>query len=152
MRISQPAPVKELNASRDPSGEMCGEREMVPNVVSRVLIGAVVVHGPDFLVSAARADVENLRFGNAVNSAAQTQDDLVSKLVRNRSRPLRRCGVCVLLAEHLRGRNVLHVVQPALHGDVVTQRRKISKYQHGCIRRRCAPGIELHVCRSADRA
>ena len=34
MRISHPAPVKELNASRDPSGEMWGEREMVPRVVS----------------------------------------------------------------------------------------------------------------------
>ena len=47
-----------------------------------VLIGAIVVHHPDFFgVLAEDFDVEDFGFGNAGDTAAETQDDFVGKLM-----------------------------------------------------------------------
>ena len=43
---------------------------------------AVIIHLPDFFVSAARADEIDLALSDAVDSAAQAKDDLIGEAVR----------------------------------------------------------------------
>src|SRR5437667_5354231 len=123
---------------------MGGERNR-PQRSYGMLIRAVVVHRPNFLVAATGAHIINLRFRDTIDSSAQPEDDFVREFVRYDTGSLGGCCVGVLLAQHLRRSSVLHIVEPALNHDVVSRRRQISKYQHGCIRRRRTPGIKLYV-------
>ena len=68
----------------------------------RVLIGAVVVHGPDFFVPAAAADKIDFAFRDALDAAAQAEDDLVGKLVRDDAGGVAGGRILILLAQHLR--------------------------------------------------
>ena len=47
-----------------------------------MLIGAVVIHGPDFFVAAAAADKSDLRRGDSGNASGKPRDDLVGELMR----------------------------------------------------------------------
>ena len=47
-----------------------------------MLVPAVVIHRPDFLVPAAGADEGDLSLGDTRQAAAQPRDDIVGKLVR----------------------------------------------------------------------
>jgi hypothetical protein len=75
-----------------------------------VLVSAVIVHPPDLFMPAARADVIDLAFSNALNSATQAEDDFVRKPVGNETHSIGRGCVLVLLAKNLRGSDVLYVV------------------------------------------
>ncbi len=67
-----------------------------------MLVGAVVVHRPDFFLSSPAADEVNLAFGDARDSATQAEDDLVGKFMRNYTDGIGGRVVVVLLAQDLR--------------------------------------------------
>ena len=114
-----------------------------------VLVGAVVVHRPDFFVAAAAADKIDLALGDSGNAAAQAEDNFVGKLVRDRAGRVAGRRILILLAQHLRRGHVLHVVEPALHGHAVAGHAQVAERQHGGIRRRRAPAFKLHIGRRA---
>ena len=104
-----------------------------------LLVGAIVVHRPDFFVSAALADEIDLGFGNAGHAAAEAKDDFIGKAVRDYAGSFGRgislyclpstCGDCL----------VLDVVEPALHHDFAGGHAQIAERQHGSVRRRGIP-------------
>ena len=51
-----------------------------------LLVGAVVVHHPDFFVARAVADEVDLAFGDAGNASAQAEDNFVGETVRDHPR------------------------------------------------------------------
>ncbi len=109
------------------------------------LVRAVVIHHPDFLVPAAVADEINLALANAGNASTQAHDDFVGQFVCDQPGCILGGRVRVLLAQHLRGGCVLHVVEPALHRQFVGGCREIAECQHGRVGRRRVPGREVHV-------
>ncbi len=100
------------------------------------LIGAVVIHHPDFFVAGAVADEIDFAFGDAGNAAAQAEDNFVGKFVGDEAGRVVGGNVGVLFAENLRRRGVLYVVEPALHGDFAGGDGEIAEGQHGGVRRR----------------
>ena len=66
-----------------------------------VLVRAVIVHRPYFLITGTVADKINLAFRDALNSSAQPEDDFIGKLVRDHANRVGCCIVVVLFAEHL---------------------------------------------------
>ena len=110
-----------------------------------MLVGAVVIHGPYFLVPAAAAHEINLAFRDPGNSAAQAEDNFIGKLVRGGAGGVAGGGILILLAQHLRRRHVLHIVEPALHRHAVAGHAQIAKSQHGRIGWGRAPALELHI-------
>src|SRR5262249_60678037 len=66
-----------------------------------VLAVAVVIHHPDFFCAGAIADVDNLAFSNSRNAAAEAEDDLVSKAMRDQACIVLRGIFAVLLAQYL---------------------------------------------------
>ena len=63
-----------------------------------MLVGAVVIHGPDFFVPRSAANIIDLRFRNAVNAAAQAEDDFIGKLMGDDPCGLRAGRIRILLA------------------------------------------------------
>src|SRR3977135_453777 len=114
-----------------------------------MLVGAVVIHGPDFLVPAAAAHEINLALRNPGNAATQAKDDLVGKLVRRSAGRIVGRRILILLAQDLRRGHILHIVKPALHGYAVARHTQIAKGQHGRIWRRRTPALELHISGSS---
>src|SRR5579863_6237083 len=110
-----------------------------------MLVLAVIIHSPDFFVPAAAADEIYLGFGNPLNPAAQAEDDLIGELVSNGARRVTGGNILILLAENLRRSGILHVVKPALHGNVRAGDSKIAKHQHGRVGRWSTPGFKLNV-------
>src|SRR5882757_3772219 len=105
-----------------------------------VLVGAVVIHGPYFFSSGAVAHEINFGFGDAGNTSAQAEDDLVGKLVSDDANSVRSSVVVVLLAQHLRGRRcALDVVEPTLHLNLVRGYSQVAEGEHGGVRRRGNP-------------
>src|SRR5215831_9103252 len=106
----------------------------------RMLIRAVVVHLPDFFLAAAGAHEKYLALGDSGYASAKTEDNFISKFVRDRAR--RDCGgaIGVLLAENLRRiRGALDVVKPPLHLHLVGGDSQIAERQHRSTRRRRTP-------------
>src|SRR5260370_19151342 len=104
-----------------------------------LLVGAIVVHDPDFFVAGAFADEVDLGFGDAWYASAQAEDDLVGKSVCDHARRVGRCVVGVLLAEHLWRRLILYVVEPSLHRQLAGGRAQVAESEHGSVRRRGTP-------------
>ena len=130
MRIVQPSLPIEENANRVLSGEMRGEREVLPKFGDNMLILPVVVHRPDFFGSGAGADKIDLGLGNAIQ-AAEPGDDVVGEAVRDGPRIVLAGGVVVLLAQHLRAAGILGVQYPAGDGDTSVVRGERAKGNHG---------------------
>ena len=114
-----------------------------------VLVGTVVVHDPDFFVAAAVAHKIDLALRNARDTSAEAEDDFISELVGGGTGGVGGGGIGVLLAEHLRGADIFHVVEPAMHDHAGAGRTQIAESQHGCVGRRSIPGFETHFGRIA---
>ena len=82
-----------------------------------MLIGAVVIHDPEFFGAGARADESDLRGGDAGESAGKFVDDFVGELVGEFA-DLRVGGSAAidLADDGLRG-GITHVVHPGEDGD-----------------------------------
>src|ERR1700751_2308485 len=113
------------------------------------LVGAVVVHHPDFFVPTAIADEENLAFSDARNPAAEAEDDFVCELVRDYAYGIVRRRITVLFTEYLRRSLIVQVIEPSLHGNLVGCDAKIAKREHGRLRRRRIPRRKGDVGRLA---
>ena len=137
--ISQPPLLIELKASREPSGEMRGDKRNASQVRDLLLVGAIVVHHPDFLVAGALADKVNLGFGDPGYASAQAEDDFVGEPVRDHAHRIGGGIIGVLLAEHLRRRLILDVVEPSLHRDFAGGCAQVAECEHGGVRRRGIP-------------
>ena len=74
------------------------------------LVGAVIIHLPDFFRAATAADEVELGLGDAVDAAAQAEDDLVGEAVGNQPRVLVGRSLAILFAQHLRRLRILGVV------------------------------------------
>src|SRR6266852_8673932 len=97
-----------------------------------MLVGAVVVHRPDFFLSSPAADEVNLAFGDARDSATQAEDDLVCKLVGNYADRIRGRVVVVLFAQDLRrSGGAFDVVEPALNSHFIGGDAQVAEGQHG---------------------
>ena len=110
-----------------------------------VLIRSVIIHGPDFFVTAAVAHKVNRAFRDTLDASTQSEDDLIGKLVGNQTRRIRGRRICVLLTEYLGRGDVLHVIEPALYHYGIVADSKVAEGQHGSVRRRRAPHLELDL-------
>src|SRR5690349_16830047 len=93
----------------------------------RLLVRAIVIHRPDFFVPSAAANKKYLALRNSLNAATKTEDDLVGKFVSDDADGVVGSGILILLAQHLRRGDVLYVIQPALHRDVIACDSQIAK-------------------------
>ena len=83
-----------------------------------VLIGAVVIHDPDFLDACATgANESDLRGGDAGQAARKFADDFVCKLMREFANLQVGGTAAIDLADHGLRRGVAHVKEPGLDGD-----------------------------------
>src|SRR6202012_3980275 len=106
-----------------------GDRSKPSN---RMLILSVIVHCPYLFGTRARADKVNLRFSNAVNAAAQPQDNLVGKAMSNRPRHLLARRLVVLASQNLRVRCICRIEEPSVNDDLSAGNRKRAKSHHLC--------------------
>ena len=79
----------------------------------------VVIHLPDFFVSAPGSNVVDVGLGDAGNSAAQAGNDLVGKTVRDQARIILAGSFVVLLAQDLRRFGILGVEEPTVNRQAV---------------------------------
>src|SRR6202042_438122 len=93
------------NAGRQRNGRLVSEL---------TLVGAVIIHGPDFFVARAIADEINFAFRDAGDAATETKDDFVGELVSDKAGGIFGGDVAVLLADDQRRGRVLDVIEPAL--------------------------------------
>ena len=100
------------------------------------LVGAVIIHHPDFFVAGAVADEINFAFRDAGNAAAEAKNDFVGKFVRDQAGRVIGGNIGVLLAQDQRRGGVLYVVEPALHRDFACCHAEIAEGQHGGVGRR----------------
>ena len=63
-----------------------------------MLIRSIVIHRPDFFVTATTTDKKNLALRDARYAATQTEDDLIGKLVSNGSNGVASRRILILLA------------------------------------------------------
>jgi hypothetical protein len=129
---------------RDAWGERDGSQ-----VRDLMLILPVVVHLPNLFGAAARADKENYGFGDAVDAAAEAQDDLVGKSVRYRPGHILAGLFAVLLAEDLRVGGVAGVVEPAVDDQPAIGNRERAKGHHGRVGGRGRPLLQIDLLRRA---
>ena len=108
-----------------------------------LLVGAVVVHHPDFFVAGALADEIDLGFGDSLYASAQTEDDFVGKAMRDDAHGVGGGIVGVLLAEHLRRLLIFYVVEPTLHRNFAGGCAQIAEREHGGVGRRGIPCREI---------
>src|ERR1700677_5411070 len=96
------------------------------------LVRAVIIHGPDFFVSAPAADESNLRLRDAGKAAAQLRDDVVGKLVRQAARVgVGGCAAIDFLQRDGRS-GIVNVGQKTRGGQVCAVYRQVSVGDHVC--------------------
>ncbi len=126
-----------------------GRKRDLAEVSDGVLALAVIVHGPDFLRAGARGDEVDLGFRDAVEPAAEAQDDLVGEAVGDKAGVVLRGGLAVLFAEDGRGVGVLGVNQEAGDGELATVDGKRTQGKHGGVRWGRRPLAEIGFLRGA---
>src|SRR5260370_28095740 len=109
----------------------------------RLLVGAIVVHRPDFFVAGALADEVDLGFGDSGYTSAEAEDDFVGKFVRDHAHCVARRIIGVLLAEYLWRPLILDVVEPSLHRDLAGCRAQVAESEHGGVGWRGTPFREV---------
>ena len=74
-----------------------------------VLVRAVIIHRPDFLVAAAAANEIDFAFRDPGNAAAEAKDDLIGEFVRRCAGRVIGRRILILFAQHLRRGNQLRI-------------------------------------------
>src|SRR5271169_2967519 len=113
-----------------------------------LLVGAIVIHLPDFLGSTAVADEVELGLRNTLKASAKTENNLIGEAVRDEAGIVFAGFFTVLLAQDLRGLRVLDVKQPALHRQRAALHRNVAEGQHVGVGRRGVPVGQFDVLRS----
>ncbi len=109
-----------------------------------MLIFAVVIHGPDFLVAGSIADKRDLRAGDARQAAGKFADDFIGELVREGA-DLRIGDLAAIhFPDDRRQGSVAHIVQPGLNLQVIAVRGEAAEGQK--LRRggSAGPGFVVH--------
>jgi hypothetical protein len=115
------------------SGDQRGVRAMVCSLRQLVLVFAVIIHGPDFLVAAAIADEGDLRAGDSRQAAGKLSDNFIGELMREGA-DLRVGGLAAIhFSDHRRQGSIADIVQPGLNFHVACIDGE------GCRRRAVAP-------------
>src|ERR1019366_4608804 len=114
-----------------------------------LLVGAVVIHLPNFFGAAASADEVDLAFCNTLDASTETEDDFVGEAVGDETRVVFGRCLAVLLSEYLRRLDILYVVEPALYRQRSTLHTGVAEGEHVGVGRRGFPLGELHVLRHA---
>src|SRR5271166_2467608 len=114
-----------------------------------LLVGAVVIHLPDFFGAAAITDEVNLGFRNALDAYAETEDDFVGEAVGDEAGVVFGGLLAVLLAEYLGRLRILYVIQPALHYQRPALRGGVAECQHTGVRGWVAPLRKINFLRRA---
>ena len=114
-----------------------------------VLIFAVVIHRPDFLIAAAIADERNLRAGDSRQAARKFADDLIGELVSEDANLRIGCVAAIHLADNGRERCVADVIQPGLDLHTVARHREIAESEQLRRRRGVGPGLYINFARRA---
>ncbi len=118
-----------------------------------VLVRAVVVHRPDlFGAVAGEVDVVDLRLGDALDTTAQPEDDVVGELVRDLTRAVHIGGVGVLLRKDLGELLVVGVVEEAAGSCLAAAHAQRSEGDHARAGGRRSPLREIDLGGSAGRA
>src|SRR6266851_5614905 len=92
-----------------------------------MLIFAVVIHAPDFLVPASIADEGDLGGGDSRQASGKFSNDFIGKLVRE-SADLRFGGLsAVHFSDHWRQGSIPDIIQPGWNLNVVTIDGEISE-------------------------
>ena len=151
MRMDQPRLPSEAEGHAGVIGRDAGREGDAAEVRDGVLILAVVVHHPDFFGAGARADEVDLGFGDAVDAAAEAEDDLVGEAVRDGARHVFAGGFVVLLAEHLGIGGVAGVVEPAVDDQAAVGGRERAEGDHGGVGGLGGPLREVDLLRRAGR-
>ena len=112
---------------------------------------AVVVHLPNLLGAALGGDVEDMRLGDAVDSTAEAEDDLVGEAVGDEPGIVLGRGLVVLLAEDLRRLRVLGVEEPAGDDYAATVDGQGPEGHHLRVRRGVGPFAEVDLLRRRGR-
>jgi len=92
-----------------------------------VLVGAIVIHDPQFFVARARADESNLGGGDAGESAGKFIDNLIGELVGEFADLCVRGIAPVDLADNGLGRRIADVKHPGGNGDFGRGFREIAE-------------------------
>jgi hypothetical protein len=112
-----------------------------------VLVLAIVVHGPDFLGSGAVADEEDPRLGDAIDAAAELQNDGVSEAMGDGAGHVLAGGLIVLFSKHLRV--TAGVKEPAVDHQVAVFGLERPKGHHLGVRGRGGPLRQVDLLRRA---
>src|ERR1700704_399045 len=131
-------------------GPKWGERDGV-ELGQLVLVLAVVIHRPDFLVAASIAYERDLRAGDSRQAARQFADDFIGELVREGSN-LRVGDFATIDFSDDRGQGcVARVIQPGLNLEAILARGEVTEGEKlgGC--GSVGPRLEVHFGRRAGR-
>ncbi len=105
-----------------------------------VLVGAVVIHLPDFLVAALRVvHVVDFGFGDTGDAAAEAQDDLVGEAMGDLAGGVFGGVFAVLLGEHLRVLGFLASKRIAVDREAVAGDAERAEGNHGGVDRSGGP-------------
>ncbi len=134
-----------VKARRELSGETRGGERDAAEMGDGVLVGAVVVHLPDLFRAAAAVDVVDLGFGDAVEAAAEAEDDLVGEAMGDLAGAVVGGVFAVLLGEDLGKLRVLGVEEEAVDVEVIGGDAKGSEDDHGGVYGGSGPLCEVDV-------
>jgi hypothetical protein len=81
--ISQPPLGERTEGQARAIGRDARRERNASQVRDLLLVGAIVVHHPDFFVAGALADEIDFAFGDALYASAEAEDDFVGKAVRD---------------------------------------------------------------------
>ena len=129
MRMLKPLEPSSSKARRVVGRDARRERDRA-EMRDLVLVGAVVVHLPDFFVAGAAGDVVDLGFGDAGDAAAEAEDDLVGEAVGDWRAVSWSGGLVVLLAEDLGVLRFFASNEPAVDDEAAAGRR-VPEGDHG---------------------
>ena len=124
------------------------ERDRI-QVRDLVLVRAVVVHHPDFLVAAAPAYKRNLRLGDAGLPAAEEGHDVVRKLVRELASAVFRHRAAINFLQRERSCRITYLREIAGKRQTRTVLAQIAVRDHVRAGRRCGPILRLQIARLA---
>ena len=114
-----------------------------------LLVRAVIVHHPDFLVAAAPAHEGDLRLRDAGLAAAEHRNDVVRKLVRELSRAGVRRGPAIDFLQREWSRGVSHIGKKSRESQIRSVGRQVAVSYHVSIGRGCGPVFGFQLVRLA---
>ena len=109
------------------------------------LVGAVIIHRPDFFGAAARADEGDLRSGHTRETTGKLADDLVGELMRELANLEVSGSAAINFSDNRLRRGIAEIVKPGFDGDFGGGFRNIAETQVIGVCGRLEPGGGLKL-------